>query len=1184
MREAIEQIIDGTYDYEKGSLDFSCAKLEIELQKGEIYEGSFTIYASEGKYTVGYITTTDPRMECLSNEIHGNQEEIAFRFHGECMEEGEVTKGEFQVVSNKGEYYLPFVVSVMHGAPKSSIGPIRNLLHFTNLARSDWQEAVRVFYTPAFGQALKECGNQLYLTYQGLAVQEGNQQHVEEFLVAANKKQRIEYLVSEKRIFLENPVGITEQPIHIFRNGWGYTRLEVWCDGEFLFVEKNVITEDDFLGNQFTLPVYVDTALLHQGRNMGRIILKSAGSEVEIPLTILNRNSDKAEFFERTEYKKYIGNLVEKFQELRMEKINKTDWLKDITKIIERMVMINEKDVTTRLFQAHLLITKEQTNEAGWILEHVGELMDQVSPTLEAYYIYLNSLRRKKEGGTGEMGWQVDRIYREHGKDWRVAWLLLFMTEEYNRDSMAKWTFLKEQFENGCRSPLIYLEALLLLNQNPTLLRKLEAFEIQVLNYGRKKDKIGIELLEQVIYLAERVKEYQALLYIFLKASYEKKEDERVLKEICTLLIKGNKTDENAFEWFAKGVEAGIRITNLYEYYMISMDLEKEHDIPKQVLLYFTYQTNLDYLHNAYLFYYVTKRERTLPEIYKNYRPKMEMFVKEQVSKGRINKHLACLYRHFLNRDMLEDVADNLSQLLFAHEIRLERKDIKYVVVCQPNHLKEQKFAVSGDRAWIPLYGKANSILFEDYQGLRYACDVSYTIEELILPKELLEQVLPMVENNPALDIYLYSMPQKGIDVNEQELERNLRLSKYEYLPDAVRGDIVLQLLRYYCKDDDKKYLVEYLNSLDGSFMSADQRGQVVRYMVLCDCMDMAYRWFDAYGNCKVDDKILLHLLETQIERSGDNHLENLAVYAYNLMQKGTYSGQLLNYLMTHYKGLLRDLRKLWNVSKNYSVDKKAFCERFLVQLLFSGYYVSEQAEIFKELVFFNGNEDVIKAYLIKHSYESFVNDKLIQKEVLLEISRLHSVGQPVAEMCRLAYLKYYAENKEEIQRDDANVIRDFMDDMLEKGIRLNCLMDLREYSTFSQFLMDRSLVEYHTDPQGQPVIHYLIIGEDGEVGEYIAEPMKHVFGGIFVKEFILFFGESLQYYIVEATEGDGKLTQSGTIQRSEMLSEELPGRYGMINDIIISKTMQDYNTFDHLLEEYYKNDFYNQELFKLRK
>lgn len=1181
MREAVEQILDGTYDYEKGALDFSCAKLEIELQKGETYEGSFTVYASEGKYTVGYITTTDPRMECLSTELHGNTEEIAFRFHGEWMNEGEVTKGEFQIVSNKGEYYLPYVVSVMHGAPGIEGGKVRNLLQFAGLAKSDWQEAVRVFYTPDFANVIKESGNQLYLTYQGLSGQLGNGQHVEEFLVATNKKQRIEYLISEKKIYLENPFGVTEQPINIFRNGWGYTRLEVRCDGDFLFVEKDIITEDDFLGNRFTLPLFIDTSMLHQGKNMGKLVLKCAHAEIEVPVTIVKRSYDKEAAVERMEYKKNILELVSLFQTFRLEKKKKADWLKETSRIIDRMVAANEKDVATRLFQAHLLITKDQMNEAGWILEHVGELLSKAqSPTMEAYYYYLNTLYRKDDRDF-DMKWQVERIYKESGMDWRVAWLLLFMSEEYDREPMARWSFLSEQFENGCRSPLIYLEAWLLLNENPTLLRRLDDFELQVLNFGRKQGNAGIEVIEQVVYLTERVKGFQPLLYGFLTQAYARKADERILKEICTQLIKGNKLDEEAHEWFAKGVVAELRITNLYEYYMLSMDLEKDCEIPKQVLLYFMYQTNMDYLHNAYLFYYVTKRERMLADIYQNYRPRMELFVREQVGKKRINKHLAYLYRHFLSGSSLdEECIRNLSFLYFAHEIRLDREDMKYVIICQPNHLQEQKYPISGGRAWVPLYGKANMLLFENHQGIRFACDVAYKTEEFVLPSELLDEILSVVKDNPALDIYMYERPQKGIANNDMEVERWRRLARYAYLSDAVRGDIAIRIMQHYYQRDDRKGLSDYLNTLAGSFMSAAQRGEAVRYMVLCGSMDLAYDWMLRYGNCKVEDKVFLSLLESRIEGCHSEYQYELVLYAFALLDKGVYSGNLIAYLLEHYRGLLRDLRKIWKASGEYTLQKQDFCERFLEQTLFSGYYVAEQAQIFKELVLSGRDEELVRAYLTKHSYEFFVRDHLIQRAVLLEISRLHSTGQAVDEICQLAYLKYYAENREEIQDADTPVIRYFLDNVLKKGIRLSCLLELRNYSTLSTLLEDRTIVEYHADAQVQPVIYYLITREDSEVGDYVMEPMNQVMDGIFVKEFILFFGESVQYYIVEKGEAEDKLTQSGTIQRVEMLGEELSGRYGMINDMIISKTMQDYSTFDNLLEEYYKTNFYNGELF----
>mgnify|MGYP003295994751 CR=1 FL=1 len=398
MREAIEQILDGTYDYEKGALNFSCTKLEIELQKGETYEGSFTIFASEGKYTVGHITATDPRMECLSTEIHGNQEEIAFRFHGECMEEGEVTKGEFLVVSNKGEYYLPYVVKVVHTVPQSSIGPIKNLFHFTNLAKANWKEAVRFYYSAAFTHVIRNSESQVAMIYQGLSAYDGNEQNVEEFLIAINKKQYVEYVMTDNILQLENPQGVVEATLNLFRNGWGYTYLEVWTEGDFLLIEKLFITDDDFLGNRCNLPVYIDSSQLHAGKNFGKICFRNAYVNMQIPVVVTVGRKHSLEYAYHVEKEKNIFRLTQLYQELRLKKVHTATWIKETTRIIERLLTLDEKDPFIRLIQAHLLITKEHYNEADWVLEHVGELLTEKTslPSLEAYYLYLNTHRTSK--------------------------------------------------------------------------------------------------------------------------------------------------------------------------------------------------------------------------------------------------------------------------------------------------------------------------------------------------------------------------------------------------------------------------------------------------------------------------------------------------------------------------------------------------------------------------------------------------------------------------------------------------------------------------------------------------------------------------------------------------------------------------------------------------------------------
>ena len=138
MQGMIDRILEEQFGNDNGSLDFSCAKIEISIPAGSVYEGSFRICSAPGVLTDGYIYTSDLRMECLTPTFSGSDEEIFFCFHGDYMEEGEVVKGVFNVVSNLGEYYLPFVVSVEYQILNSSIGTIKNLFHFANLAKSNW--------------------------------------------------------------------------------------------------------------------------------------------------------------------------------------------------------------------------------------------------------------------------------------------------------------------------------------------------------------------------------------------------------------------------------------------------------------------------------------------------------------------------------------------------------------------------------------------------------------------------------------------------------------------------------------------------------------------------------------------------------------------------------------------------------------------------------------------------------------------------------------------------------------------------------------------------------------------------------------------------------------------------------------------------------------------------------------
>ena len=88
------------------------------------------------------------------------------------------------------------------------------------------------------------------------------------------------------------------------------------------------------------------------------------------------------------------------------------------------------------------------------------------------------------------------------------------------------------------------------------------------------------------------------------------------------------------------------------------------------------------------------------------------------------------------------------------------------------------------------------------------------------------------------------------------------------------------------------------------------------------------------------------------------------------------------------------------------------------------------------------------------------------------------------------------------------------------------------------------------------------------------------MFGGICVKEFILFFGEKLQYYITEESAAGEQLTESNVISRSDAGEEGSEGRFGLLNDIMIGKTLHDYDTVSDLLLEYFKQDHMVEQIF----
>lgn len=1182
MKEVIEQLINDKFHSDNGSIDFSCPKLELELKKDEIRESDFQVVSTTGAVVKGIIVTSNLRIRLVTTEFEGVQSTVRFYFDSTGMEEGDIVKGEIHIVSNFGEYYLPIIVSVEHSVVKTSLGSIKNLFHFANLAKTNWLEAVNLFYSKDFNELFGANDKQYYGAYEGLSRIPGNQQNLNEFLIVINKKQKIEYLVDTTSFVIENPKGVVEEGVTITRNGWGYIYLQLEIQGDFLYTEKRNLLEEDFLGNQCGLKFYVDSKKLHEGNNFGKIIIYNTFHKIEILVTAVQEWANHGNLQKRQELENLNVQLMKQYLKFRTQQISTSEWLKKTEPIVEKLNSYEAENPEYRLYQAHFLIGEDRFNEAKWILDHIEAILvkKDYDPEVWCYYLYLTTLQNRQEDYINKVAREVQKIYGNYPTSWRIGWIVMFLDEEYNHSPSKKWVFMEEIFEKGCTSPVIYVEAYQLLKSTPTLLRKLSGFELQVLRFAQKNHLLNADVIGQIHYQINKVKGFSDLLFELLEACYSQKKDSETLSAICSLLISGNKTGSRYFSWYQKGVQENLRITKLYEYYMMSIDLSYTGELPRMVVMYFAYQSELSYEIKAFLYANILIHKKNYQDLESQYMEEMERFVLEQIRKCKINDNLSYLYRTLISGAMInKEVANQLAPLLFMHEAVISNPSIKRVIVVHGKVCGEISYPVINGRAQFPIYSVDNRIFLEDEKQNRYLQTIPFEIRKLFNYNKLITMISPYINERLGFDMNICEGNRNYVSITGENAQRYFRLAISPKITDEYKRDIRLKLAQYYYESDMIRELDFLLEKMEPSKMDVKERGEFIQYLVTRGMYDMALAWIKNYGVEGVQTKSLVRLCGRILERDGMEYDRDILAICYSAFSGGKYDEVILTYLCKYYEGTIKNLRDIWRGAKDFGLDLKTISERIIVQMLFSGAFVGDSTLIFESYKKEGTSLKIEMAYLCQNAYDFFVLDRVMNPDLFSDIGRHYMREDSINLICKLAYLKYFAENLQERTPAIMVVAGNFIRDIVSLHLLFPFFKDYTDcFPEISRFL-DRTMIEYKSKPESKVVIHYLIEKEDSD-NEYMKEEMTNMYSGIFVKSFVLFFGERLQYYITEESDRKEQLTESGTISKSDIGNTVKESRFNMLNDLAIGKTLQDYDTVDTVIEDYLLKNFITEKLF----
>ena len=1180
MRARIGQIAAGRFNGTKPILAFSEETIDLSVIEGRSEAGSFVIESTNQIKICGIVYSTNPRMECLNPHFEGEKVRIRYQFNSKGLTEGDTCEGKFVIVCNQIEYSLSFCARITRLYAEASTGAVKSLDDFTRLAASNWDEAYHLFYNRNFLNTIPYDNVYERLTYEGFACARPSGQNMEEFLIGVNKKQPVSISVDKsEEIFMAS-----KEPqsgcFTITKDNWGYTEIRLRTDCEFIKLSKPVLTLDDFIGKTYLYEYIIDASAMHAGRNFGRIYIDGVYQSFTIDITAGVRDDDGSisDIAVTKDIKECMVGIMELYTSFRLKRIVTGVWANETISILNHLHALMPDEHMYELMKAQAFIINRQRQEAKWILDDFKHSNPDKKAPIWGYYLYLMTLLEREPSYVDNMTHEVELIFYENPDSVLLFWVLLFLRDQYFDDSAGKLKDIKYWVLRGCSSPYLYIEAYYLISQDPYLIKELSVFELRILSWAVKEKALTKELAGAIFEAVDLAGGFDNRVYELLTAAYEICPEAEYVGIICSYLIKGHKNDTCFHKWFELGIENKLRLTGLYESYLITMDDRQISPVPKIIQMYFSFDNKLPYRKLAVLYNNIIAAKETEPEVYHKYRKAMGRFAMDQAQLRHIDDNLAVLYEDMLELGFInEELSAAFSDIIYTHKLIVFDKRIVRAIIYQ-NEMKEPQIVPVTDQcAYFELFSNDYVILFEDSRGYRYVKSISYRLQRLMDAEKYLDRCISLSPDRPQYIVSHFKNVRDYSDFTKDDLKLFKPVFYSESFSDSYKAVMGYRILKYCQLHDYEDYVRPFLQSIDFDILQKDARKYLIDMLVSNRLYEKAYDMAMEYGidMLAAASKVVLCENALKVQHVDDDFMVQLAISAF---KTGKYSDLVLKYLCENYTGPTDELINLWHAADKFSISSMKLDERILEQGIYTQIEPEKISDIFMEYYKRAGNEKLILAYisLVAHGY---LHSGGCKADFIFDIIEKRFIGnRTLNDACQLALLKHFAEKTDITQAE-----LEIEDTLLKYYIYNNMYFDFfarLDYRLLEKyFLYDKAFLQYESTPGTHVVLHYSR-DEDGE--EFNSEDMVEMYDGIYVKTFVIFFGELIRYYITEEHDNSIEVKESNRLTCNNIPGDNDHSRYNLINEMIISDTLSDETTLKSNIDEYKRLDAATKQLFKL--
>lgn len=987
----------------KPEIELSNLYLNLSIETGTSYDGSFHIYSRNGQEISGKVLSTNDKVVLGKSEISGTECEIPFYFKGRMAIPGEEHFGDFLLITNGGELNLPYCITVVPKKLRVMEQALSSLMDFMKFAKENWAKAREAFFTREFHDVFFSGNEEFHDLYHGLLKGQSKDIMLDNFLIEATRKKPAMVTTDIKSLFIKRGQA---KEICMTLQGWGHIEGRIYARYGNLELEKDGFDIHDFEESKLGFSVglkegqYEDTLVIETVYQRIEIKIKEEVKEGLHPPVISKR-------------KKGVYPVLLKFYvKLRTGELTAKEY------ISKSLAVLPETGNFYELYRFQLAIIEHQVSEGG-----NEEALKSLAETLEgkrqvflrdnevrSYYYYLMSLYKRDKASLLEAAIQIRDFYEKH-KAFHDYLLLTLVDESYALDYRGQCDTYFEYMKKGENSPLLYLGLLDALNRAPYHLEMLKGGRSKLLLWGISHEYLSLELTKQFAHMAQKEKYFSKSHLKVLKKLYEVRQDTEYLKAICSLCIKGNKTHISYHKYFADAFENNLKIVGLNEYYVRTLDFSEFPELPMPLLYYFHYSNSLDKKEKAYLYANILHNKEKYKEILPNYLIRMEQFVREQMIEGRMNRYLLHLYEHFLPEILKRsEMAKYLPNIIFKKKLICYTPSIEGVYVYLDEREEYYVPFVDG-MCQIEQFSDDMELYFVDTKANRYHSRICYEIMPYLNEEEYRDICMQYnSKNNKVM--------KKWIAPFEKSVERKMDLH-YE--------------------EKDMRALNECLNQINYEIITPSYRRTLMNYYMACNRMEDAYFGAELYGSDTMDASGLYLLTCVGLYLHKEEKDDLLLVMAHKSFVGGKYNKEILLYLRQYFEGRGFDLMALWQVLKKEGLNTIEFEERLLNQMLFTRERDESMLDVLLSYLEKRENDDMAISMLEIYSVYYFLGRKKMTDSYFAILDRQACRENGLSFMSKLSYLLrksqvgYGVNEKEGIKKlveafCDRQIVFDFYD------------------------------------------------------------------------------------------------------------------------------------------------------------